>query len=1160
MKPTIKKSAIKFATGLTLLTFIVGTVGALNGWFGGGGKIPEDTFTRGLVAYWSFDEGSGNIAYDASGNGNHGTIYGAKWTQGKIGGALSFDGVDDYVRVPDSDSLDITNAITIEAWVNCGSSPAGNLRSIVRKESTYALRFYSDGTLEGLVWIGGRYKSSGIVPASIAWVPNRWVHWTFTYDGSSMKIYKNGILVMGPTAQTGAIDKTTNDLGIGGTGTGAYPFIGLIDEVRIYNRALSPEEIRFHYSRGGPVAYWKFDEGQGTKVYDLSGNGNNGTLNLGTSGNTDPSKAWVPGKFGTALSFDGVDDYVNLPTSTLGNWNQLTYEVWVKAPQYTGSQWPAFIGSYTTGASYNINLGIWQNTGHLHLEVDTNVGNYPMEGQLSIPWNTWFHAALVYDGSTLKEYLNGQPGKSIPASGTLKSVSGLYIGQHSPGLGLFNGLIDEVRIYNYARTPDEIRLDYNAGYAARFGPSTDCNSDPGSCMTKGLVAYWSFDEGSGNIAYDSSGNGNHGTLINGPKWTQGKIGGALSFDGVNDLINFGSSVSLYPGTGSLTVEMWAYHRDYTYPRTTWNIGNSGGDITGSTGWCIGCSYDPTGIRIGFNDGTNIVRGTITCDAGYKPADIKGKWAHLVVVFNRDTGKAYAYINSVKQSGEVSISSVTGNIGPTTYPEITIGGVRGWYISGIVDEVRIYNRALSEEEIRYHYNHTLPKGALSPLAMKEDPSLVGYWSFNEGKGTIIYDQSGKNNNGTLYLGSSGNTDPSKAWSPGISGTALSFDGSDDYVDAGSGASLNIGNAITMEAWIYPKAGTEEYFITRRNSAGNQDRYRLGIFNGANKIDLYLLRSDNTIITNMGSASAPTLNQWNHIVATYDSATGIARIYLNGVKVAEQTGLSGTIGTDGGKLYIGCRTPTTYLFNGTIDEVRIYNRALSEQEILEHYRNSKYYLASHFGPKTNCREDPGSCIDYGLVGYWSFDEGAGTTAYDASGKGNNGTIYGAKWTNGKFGQALSFDGVDDYVEAPANSSFNSITNTLTICAWIYPKSDGGHIIDNINGSGGDGGWFLRYNYGNPTTITLEYWQNGASVATGAVTAGSFYQNNWYFVCGIIDTPRNQTLLYSNGTMVGSSSAAGQIGPHSDPLRISWSDWAAPPKRFNHRRSPHLQSGIV
>jgi hypothetical protein len=273
MKPTIKKSAIKFATGLTLLTFIVGTVGALNGWFGGGGKIPEDTFTRGLVAYWSFDEGSGNIAYDASGNGNHGTIYGAKWTQGKIGGALSFDGVDDYVRVPDSDSLDITNAITIEAWVNCGSSPAGNLRSIVRKESTYALRFYSDGTLEGLVWIGGRYKSSGIVPASIAWVPNRWVHWTFTYDGSSMKIYKNGILVMGPTAQTGAIDKTTNDLGIGGTGTGAYPFIGLIDEVRIYNRALSPEEIRFHYSRGGPVAYWKFDEGQGTKVYDLSGNG-----------------------------------------------------------------------------------------------------------------------------------------------------------------------------------------------------------------------------------------------------------------------------------------------------------------------------------------------------------------------------------------------------------------------------------------------------------------------------------------------------------------------------------------------------------------------------------------------------------------------------------------------------------------------------------------------------------------------------------------------------------------------------------------------------------------------------------------------------------------------------------------------------------------------
>ena len=70
----------------------------------------------GLIAYWEFDEGGGTIAYDSAGD-NNGTIYGAVWTTGQIDGALSFDGVDDYVDVSDSASLDITAEITIGAWV-----------------------------------------------------------------------------------------------------------------------------------------------------------------------------------------------------------------------------------------------------------------------------------------------------------------------------------------------------------------------------------------------------------------------------------------------------------------------------------------------------------------------------------------------------------------------------------------------------------------------------------------------------------------------------------------------------------------------------------------------------------------------------------------------------------------------------------------------------------------------------------------------------------------------------------------------------------------------------------------------------------------------------------------------------------------------------------
>jgi len=198
--------------------------------------------------------------------------------------ALLFDGVDDYVKVLNAPSLNPTAAITIEAWVSCGASPAGNYRSIVRKESTYAFRFADTGYLQAFIWQGGVAKGSNIVPASVAWVPGRWVHWVFTYDGSYMRIFKNGVEAVSPLALTGAIDATTTDVGVGATGTGAYPFVGSIALPRIYNRALSLAEIHRNMRnplnpvRDGLVLWLPMIEGIGTSVRDFSGYGNNGTL------------------------------------------------------------------------------------------------------------------------------------------------------------------------------------------------------------------------------------------------------------------------------------------------------------------------------------------------------------------------------------------------------------------------------------------------------------------------------------------------------------------------------------------------------------------------------------------------------------------------------------------------------------------------------------------------------------------------------------------------------------------------------------------------------------------------------------------------------------------------------------------------------------------
>jgi hypothetical protein len=205
-------------------------------------------------------------------------------------------------------------------------------------------------------------------------------------------------------------------------------------------------------SNQGLIAYYSFDEGASEILHDRSGNNHDGTIHGAT---------WVKGFSGNALEFNGVDNYVSLPISIIGNWDALTYSAWIKLPEYSGLGWPGIIGSTTTSYSNNNNLAISRNSACLHLEIDTDSGNYEFQGKIPISWDTWIHAVLVYDGSNLIEYVNGEQGNSIPAGGNLKTVTELNIGQHSRGLYFLSGQIDEIFIYNRALSPVEVNQLFN---------------------------------------------------------------------------------------------------------------------------------------------------------------------------------------------------------------------------------------------------------------------------------------------------------------------------------------------------------------------------------------------------------------------------------------------------------------------------------------------------------------------------------------------------------------------------------------------------------------------------------------------------------------------------------------------------------------------------
>lgn len=438
----------------------------------------------GPVAYWKFDEGYGTAANNS---GSGGSTYNATlasststpiWSNsGKFSKALTFDGSDDYATI--NNNLPTLTEGTLSLWAKrTGTS------------GTYQFLFTDGGSQLEMCWLGvstlSFYVNNVAVNTATASDLNTWYHLvgTFSETGNFQRIYINGVLANSTTYQGDA----TTAVRYFGSRAGSYPFKGDIDEVKVYNSALTEDEIKLDYNQSAalvlgtmgsntsyekqaanqeycvpgdssscaaPVGEWKFEEKTGTTAYDTSGNNRNLTL-----GNTP---TWTIGKKGAALDFDRGDyAYQDWTDFTISNH---TIEFWVKARSLTGG-WEDLVGTYLgtdlnrfhfySGTSAISFYNIHGSCGSL------SSGVVPVIGQ-------WYHVAGVTDGTNAIIYINGQRKNSGACTGSHTST-GVYLA--GPSGETFDGQIDDVRIYNYALSTEQVKNLYNAGAAVQFAPIT----------------------------------------------------------------------------------------------------------------------------------------------------------------------------------------------------------------------------------------------------------------------------------------------------------------------------------------------------------------------------------------------------------------------------------------------------------------------------------------------------------------------------------------------------------------------------------------------------------------------------------------------------------------------------------------------------------------
>lgn len=877
-----------------------------------------------LVAHWTFDEGSGTEVRDTVGGliGDLSAAGASLVSGGKAGGALSLDkGTGGYVTMGDVLRLG-AGPYSFVVWVKTSTTDTDT--AVLSKHwsgstSGYFIGINSNGSYGAAnkAWFYNWYN--GWEPLSSTTVnDDQWRQIVAVRGNGFVRIYVDGLPIESTQTDRGLNDPPEGTpFLVGGYSVGGNPlatFTGMVDDLQVYDHALSDSEVQWLFTNPGQtpcapaglVSWWKAE--------------NSAEDSFGDNDMSSPNApGYAAGRVNKAFRFNGTTQYLqdNTPQRIPEGNTPRTVLAWIK-----------WAGENSVAHQNIFSYGIWgtdsrtffferrSSTGKLYLTGYNN----DLSGNTVINPNVWYLVAVTHDGTTTKLFVNGaEDGSGAKTLDTTIGPVGIIIGDapaNDGNHGKFNGLIDEVAVFNRALSQQEIA----AIYSGPGGGLCPCAPAP-----SGLVAQWKAE---GN-ASDFIGN-HHGTWVNGPAYATGEVGQAFEFDGVDDYVNIATLTSQnIPAT--FTISGWVKAKAMP------------GDIVNLVGFPGGYQLDiRSNGKISFGNA-----GTMVDSNASIAAEV---YRHIAASFEAGIVKIYI-------DGSLDKEGTTTTYSSQDVVSLQIGGFGGsanTFFNGMIDEVQVFSRALQAGEIAAI--HEAADGGLCGqfdaipglrLWLKADsglilggPDSVTTWEDRSGNGLDVAQGTEANQ-------------PAKV-SADLNGLpVVRFDGVNDYLIRSNVMGVDLFDNSNNSVFIIQKqVGTDARTSTFSWTPPSTSSNRFMVH--ATWDDAISYQIGNADIGGGGALDAPQPYGWDdrwHVLKLWREGNN-GQITVDGIGLSPNRYFSTSANNSvAGNLYVGAdwwsaASLTDNWFTGDIAEILVFNRALTaqEQQTIDYYLRGKYGLTN------------------------------------------------------------------------------------------------------------------------------------------------------------------------------------------------------------------------